>query len=65
MRAAELDPNYARPTGTSVTYSATSSVDGIAAASGSRTVTTSRVYDDHGRVTSSTDETGTTTTVDL
>ncbi len=51
-----------RPLGTSVTYSATSSPDGITAASASRTVESGRVYDTHGRVTSSTDETGTTTT---
>ena len=48
--------------GRSVTYSATSSPDGITAASASRTVESGRVYDNHGRVTSSTDETGTTTT---
>ena len=58
----ELDPNYARPLGTSVTYQATSSPEGIVA-SGERTVSSGRIYDSHGRVTSSTDETGTTTTV--
>jgi hypothetical protein len=42
VRAVEVDPNYARPTSTSVTYSAASSVDGIVAPAGSRTVTTSR-----------------------
>ena len=62
VRRLELDPNYARPLGTSVTYQATSSPEGIVA-SGERTVESGRVYDDHGRVTSSTDETGTTTTV--
>lgn len=62
VRAVEVDPNYARPTSTSVTYRAASSTDGVVAAAGARTVTTSRVYDDHGRVSESTDETGTTTT---
>jgi YD repeat-containing protein len=61
VRAAEVPANYARPTATTPTYSATSSVAGGATASGSRTVTTSRAYDSHGLVTQSTDETGTTT----
>jgi len=60
VRAAEVPANYARPTATTLTYSATSSVAGVATASGSRTVTTSRAYDSHGLVTQSTDETGTT-----
>jgi RHS repeat-associated protein len=61
VRAVNVPGNYARPATTTLTYSATSGVAGIAAATGSRTVTTSRTYDDHGRVTQSTDETGTTT----
>jgi len=63
VRAAGVPGNYARPQTTTVTYPATSGVAGIAAATGSRTVTTSRTYDDHGRVTQSTDETGTTTAI--
>ena len=61
VRAVNVPGNYARPATTTLTYSATSGAAGIAAATGSRTVTTSRTYDDHGRVTQSTDETGTTT----
>ena len=36
---------------------------GIASAAGTRTVTTNRSYDEHGRVLTSTDETGTTTAI--
>jgi len=53
-------PNYARPRTSTVTYSAATSVAGTTAAGG-RTVSTSRVYDSHGRVTQSTDEADTTT----
>ena len=63
VRASDLDPNYARPRGTSVTYQATSGPDGVTSAGAQRTVESSRVYDGHGRVKSSTDETGTTSTV--
>ena len=59
VRAVDLDPNYARPKGTSVTYTGTSGPTGIVASSGGRTAESSRLYDDHGRVTLSTDETGT------
>jgi RHS repeat-associated protein len=59
VQTAPVPGNYARPATTTLTYSATSGMDAIAAATGSRTVTTSRIYDDHGRVTQSTDETGT------
>ena len=54
--------NYALPLTTTVAYSATSGPGGVTAANGPpRTVTTSDQYDDHGRVISSTDETGATT----
>jgi RHS repeat-associated protein len=56
----DVAPNYARPMKSTVTYSAATSVAGTRAAGG-RTVSTGRVYDSHGRVTSSTDEAGTTT----
>ncbi len=59
----ELGGNYARPLSTTIEYAATSSVAGIASAAGTRTVTTNRSYDQHGRVLTSTDETGTTTAI--
>jgi len=61
VKASDLDPNYARPKTLAVTYSATSDASGIKATSGSpRTAAATRVYDSHGRVQSSTDETGAT-----
>lgn len=62
VKESDLDPNYARPKTLSVTYAAASDAGGMRAASGSRTTTAHRVYDSHGRVTSSTDQTGATTT---
>ena len=54
--------NYARPLKTSVAYSASSGPSGVTAATGPpRTVITRDTYDDHGRVLTSTDETGATT----
>jgi RHS repeat-associated protein len=61
--------NYARPLSTTVTYLAASSTAGITtattakggAAGGGRSTTETRTYDDHGRVLSSTDATGTST----
>ena len=57
----DLPGNYFRPKSTTVTFGAQSSPDGITASATSRTTTTATTYDDHGRVTSKTDETGTTT----
>ncbi len=57
----DVQPNYARPTATTVSYLASSSVAGVVTATGGRTVTTRRVYDSHGRVVQSTDEAGATT----
>ena len=55
--------DYARPLTSTVTYEASSGPNGVTAVSGApRVVTTSQTYDDHGRVHTSTDETGTTTT---
>jgi RHS repeat-associated protein len=62
VKASDLDPNYARPKTLAVTYSGTSDAGGIKATSGSRTASASRVYDNHGRVQSATDENGATTT---
>ena len=56
-----LSGNYARPLSTSVTYLASSDIHGIASSSATRTATSNHTYDDHGRVLTSTDETGTTT----
>ncbi|GAA3633039.1 RHS repeat protein [Microlunatus ginsengisoli] len=56
-----LPGNYFRPLTTAVTYAAKSGPNGITAAASTRTTTTSTQYDDHGRVTSKTDEAGTTT----
>ena len=61
VRASNLDPNYARPKTTTVTYSAASDATGTKAASSPRTVTANRIYDSHGRAQSSTDENGATT----
>ena len=55
--------NYARPTTTTLTMWASSGPDGFTAADTPRVTSTTTAYDDHGRVTSSTDnQTGTTTT---
>ena len=60
----ELDPNYARPVGDVGHLPGHLRPRRDHGRLGrQRTVESSRVYDGHGRVTSSTDETGTTTTV--
>lgn len=55
--------NYARPLTTAVSYEGSSGPGGVTAISGApRVVKTSTTYDNHGRVLTSVDETGTTTT---
>ena len=63
VRRGNLDANYARPTSASVTSLTPGPGQSKPA---TRTVTTTRTYDDHGRVTKATNETGavTTTTYD-
>ncbi len=61
VTATVVAANYARPKSTTVVYSAATDTSGTTLATGSRTATAGRLYDDHGRVTSSTDENGATT----
>lgn len=61
IQAVNVAGNYARPTSTKLTFHARSTPAGVVAAGADRTVATTSAYDDHGRVLSSTNETGATT----